>query len=571
MKINEVIISKFRSINDGKFNISDIIALVGENNSGKSSIMRALNSFFNPSEEIGFYRDGTNLYTSKNAIPKITITFIDVPAKQVYTNHTNTNIITIRQKYNKSKKDFEYAYLDGSKYLPAPKELINELRGDIQFVLIPTFRNEKNTGQDDTSILKHLIDTFFQTHTSKRDTLSPKVIQAFDYFERHALNKISKGIEEKYLAKKGFSIKVDSKSNINYELLIKDLEIVIEECGKPFKLKECGSGVQSLVVISIYRYLADLTHTNYIIGIEEPETNLHPQAQKSLIYALFDEINDDELQLIFTTHSTVIVDELDHTKIVLVRKEADVKREFKTCLYQLNPNFWTKYNLQILQYDKFHKFRNSEFFFAKHVIVTESPIDSEVFRKLLKHKGITIERNSISIVVLDGITSLKYAFYLLRDLNIPKIIVVDKDFFFDYQHGSKNNSRYGNGVFNYSNSFKNDPLINDIFTNQTKRNLIESLLSTNHSRALDEILAYDILCMKYNLEMDLMASVIARNLTYDYLSIPTSDRSQLKLLTDYYKKIKKLDVLLNVIKHLPHKNLPNSYKRFIRRIKEVIS
>ena len=373
-----------------------------------------------------------------------------------------------------------------------------------------------------------------------------------------------------YLAKKGFSLQIDSRFPLNYELFINDLRIRVKEGDKVFRLEECGSGIQSLVAISVYRYLANLSHTNFIVGIEEPEINLHPQAQKELIFALLEETDNNDLQLIFTTHSTVLIDELDHTKIVLVRKEKDEKRSFKTTIHQLNPQFWVNYNLQTIQYNKFHKFRNSEFFFANHVIVTESPTDSEVFRNLLRLKNVIIEKEGISVLELSGISSLKYAFYLLRDLKIPKTIIIDKDFFFEYQNGSKANIRYGSGFFNYRNVYKNGPLINEIVDNQAKRTQIEGLLTANHSRALDLTLEFDVLCMKYNMEMDLVASNTACNLIYQRLNIPQANQNTNNLLTNFEGSLKKLDLLLHVIENLPHQNLPNSYKRLIRRFKEII-
>src|SRR5690606_26478644 len=184
-----------------------------------------------------------------------------------------------------------------------------------------------------------------------------------------------------------------------------------------------------------------------IIGLEEPETNLHPQGQKELIYTLFEQVQNNNIQILFTTHSPVLVDQLDHTKIILIRKISDTQRTFKSKILQLRDDFCAHYALQRLQYDKFHKFRNSEFFYANHVLVTVSPIDSSVFSALLENKGVKIERKGISVLQLDGITSLKYAFYLLRDLEIPKTMIIDKDFFFNYQNGDKANSRYASGFF----------------------------------------------------------------------------------------------------------------------------
>lgn len=569
MKIESVKISKFRSIDEGNFVFNDITAIVGQNNSGKSAIMRALNSFFNPSSELPNYIDGSNLYTSKKSIPRISINFIPLSGKAIYSPYIFDGKLLIRQEFNKARNRLEYHVWDNTKFQAGSEDLINEILSDVQFILIPTERSVKYSGNNEVTILKKLLDTFFTAHTASRDTLSPKVKDAFNYLKKNALSKVSKGIENKYLASKGISINVDSMFNINYELFINDLVIKIIEEGKEFKLEECGSGIQSLVAISIYRYLADLNNTNYVIGIEEPEINLHPQAQKELIFELLDEVSNG-LQLIFTTHSTVLIDELDHTKIVLVRKQSDSTRKFKTTIQQIDQNFWSKYNLHQLQYDKFHKFKNSEFFFANHVMVTESSTDSEVFRKLLKQKGISIERHGISVLELGGVTSLKYAFFLLRDLQIPKTIIIDKDFFFNYKNEDKASSRYGNGFFNYCATFKSEPLISELLNHETKKNLIQGLLTSNHSRALDELMNFDVICMKYNLEMDLVASNTACTLIYDKLNIPLANQNTNYLFTKNESSLKKIDMLVHIINNLPQQNLPNSYKRIIRRFKEVI-
>jgi putative ATP-dependent endonuclease of the OLD family len=569
MKIKKVEISKFRSIETGSFDIDDILGIVGQNNSGKTAILRALNSFFNPNKELQYFLSGVNLYSTNRAIPRIIISFSNIPNKPIYTPYIANGLIKFKQEYNKNRGRLEYYVFNNGVAEIAQENLIEELNKDVQFVLIPTDRTSEFYQKNGDSVLSELLKLFFANHTAKRDTLTPKVKDAFDYLNKNALKKVAQGIEGRYLTNKGFEFKIGTNTAISFELFLNDLEILINEDGKEFNIKDCGSGIQSLVAIAIYRYLAELKHTNFIIGLEEPETNLHPQGQKELIYTLFDQVQNSNIQVLFTTHSTVLVDQLDHTKILLIRKIKDNQRAFKSKLLQLRNDFWVHYNLQRLQYDKFHKFRNSEFFFANHVLVTESTIDSGVFSVLLENKGVKIERKGISILQLDGITSLKYAFYLLRDLEIPKTIIIDKDFFFNYQNGNKDNSRYASGFFNYQAVFKNEILINEIFYNQNKRQQLEGLLTTNHSRALDISEEYDVICMKYNLEMDLVASTIAQNLIYNYLNIPIANRNTNEILNTREKPLKKLDTLLHVINNLPHKNLPNSYKRLVKRIKEI--
>ncbi len=567
MKISKVEISKFRSIEYGTFEIDGMVGIVGQNNSGKTAILRALNSFFNPSLELENYLNTTNLYSTNRAVPRITLSFHHIPNKAIYLPFIIHNQIVVKQEYKRRK--FDYYVLNNGAFEAASENFINELLKDIQFILIPTERIAGLIGQTETRILARLLDSFFSHHTKKRDTLTPKVKVAFDYLKNSALTKVASGIEGRYLSNKGFKIKIDSSKPISYNLFIDGLDLRISEGENEFNLRECGSGIQSLVAIAIHRYLGELNHNNFIIGIEEPEINLHPQGQKELIYSLLDEVANNNIQILFTTHSTVLIDQLDHTKIIIVRKIDDAKRGFKSKFLQLPSNFWVRYGLQPLQYNKFHKFKNSEFFFANHVLVTESSTDSEVFRTLLDNKGVKIERKGISVIELGGITSLKYAFYLLRDLEIPKTIIVDKDFFYDYQNGTKALSRYASGFFNYRNVFKNEPLINEIFTNVAERNQLEGLLTSNHSRALDITLKYDVVCMKYNLEMDLVASITAQNLLYNQLGIPLANRNSNELLTNNENALKKIENLTFVINNLAQKNLPNSYKRLIRRIKGI--
>jgi len=569
MRIQSVEISKFRSIEYGWFEFDSILGIVGQNNSGKSAILKALNCFFNPDKELPRFIDGTHLYSTNRAVPRITVKFVNVTPNQAYNGFEVNQELKVKIEFNKQRNRLEYHSWVEGRSIQVSDEFKRKLLEDVQFVLIPADRNTRTSKESQESVLQTLLDSFFSIHTAKRDNLSPKVRTAFNYFKRNALNKVSSGIEAKYLTSNGFKIQIDSKTDITYDLFINDLSIMIHEGERDFELEECGSGVQSLVAISIYRYLAELDHSNFIIAVEEPEVNLHPQGQKELIYALLSEAEQGNVQILFTTHSTVILDQLDHTGIVLVRKVPDDRRVFKTKLLQLRTDFWGYYGIQRLQYDKFHRFRNSEFFFANHVLVTESDADSEVFRVLMDSKGVVFERDGISILELGGIDSLKYAFYLLRDLEIPKTIVIDKDFFFAYQNGTKEASRYRNGFFNYTGQYKEEPLIAEIIVSEQDRNRLEGLLTANHSRALDLTIKYDVICMKYNLEMDLLASRVAKELMYNRLRVPVEDRTQLTLLTNYSGAIKKIRNLNHVVKQLPHQNLPNSYKRLVGRLKEV--
>lgn len=104
MKIKDIQISKFRSVESGKFHFNQVTAIVGQNNSGKSALMRALNSFFNPNIEIHYFIGGTNLYSTKRAVPRITIDFELIPNKAIYNPFSNNGEICVKQEFNKKRK-----------------------------------------------------------------------------------------------------------------------------------------------------------------------------------------------------------------------------------------------------------------------------------------------------------------------------------------------------------------------------------------------------------------------------------------------------------------------------------
>lgn len=370
-----------------------------------------------------------------------------------------------------------------------------------------------------------------------------------------------------------FDLRFSSK--IHFSEFLSGLEFSITENGSEHRIDDCGNGVQSLTIIALYRMLASLSGANIIIGIEEPETNLHPQSQRQLVKRILTPgQNSFESQVIFTTHSTVIIDSLGHENIILFRKREDSSRGFKTELTQVRDDFWTYYNIEELKYYKFHNYRNSDFFYSRLIILVESSTDAEAVKHLLLQRGVDIDDYPISILNLDGISNLKYPLFLLNELSLKYALIVDKDFFVPYSSGDLNNSRYGNGFPKYANNYSDEGFLENIISSRTDRNNLLLLLRSNHSRALDLLEKYNVICMKYNLETDLIASDTATQLFFSKLNVPMASRSKQELLVNRHKQIKSLENLIHVVDNTPHKNLPNSFKRIKnvleRLIKETI-
>ena len=152
MKLKKINIRKFRSIQECTIQMNDICGLVGENNSGKSAILRALNAFFNYSEEEASFIKGDHSY-SPNSKPVIELTFTEVPGKEFYQDKiVNDELVVKLTCINGSstrRRSFQYKK---NGYHDLGIDFINKIKEDINYVFIPLNR--------DHSQLKFLKNTF---------------------------------------------------------------------------------------------------------------------------------------------------------------------------------------------------------------------------------------------------------------------------------------------------------------------------------------------------------------------------------------------------------------------------
>lgn len=454
MKLDTIKIENFRSIKACSINLNSLCALVGENNVGKSSVLRALNTFFNFGSEKKSFIDKSHQYSSHGPA-KIELSFIDINDDGIYDEYVYKGKLIIRLScyFGTGKRKLQYKT---NKYNELSLDFLNKLKEDVNFVLIPNSRDYSQLSWENENVLRKLIDEQLKIITSKRDSLSSKVKSVTEFVEKNALSKISRELGKHYSVNRSFDFVLGYDEDINYKLLLNNISLKINDVDKLFDISDCGSGIQSLTVIALYRYLANTIHTNFILGIEEPETNLHPQLQRELISEIKSKnSNGNEIQVIFTTHSAVISDQLEHNELVLFKKVEDKSRGFKTITYQIPADFWEMYNLEDFKYYQFFKYRNSEFFFAKYIIVVESKNDAEVVRFLLESLKININKCGISIINLDGVKNLKYPFYMLKHLKIPHLIIVDKDFFVPYFKSERKLSLYASGFPKYKYTYSN--------------------------------------------------------------------------------------------------------------------
>ena len=94
-------------------------------------------------------------------------------------------------------------------------------------------------------------------------------------------------------------------------------------------------------------------------------------------------------------------------------------------------------------------------------------------------------------------------------------------------------------------------------------------LKTNHTKALDMMMQHNLICMNYNLEMDLLCSDRAVEVMSSILGLPADQSNRFFILTKRNNVSKRIDTMLDTLKQLNNSNLPNSFKRIKRKLVEI--
>lgn len=472
MKISYIKIRNYKSIKCLNVHIDSLTAIVGKNNFGKSTILDAIQCFYG---EKDIDVDDFHLGTDEDI--KIKITFDDITDSDIErcfgyktmmakTNmkikeraddeqyaqkqfeklnndrerkfqetiekynldFPNKSIITVTFSYSKKGKstykigeDTIIAKSDLFKFLP-PIKVISAIRTP-----------EKETTAGTKSNLKELI-SLLQSENDSEDYIELSKIEGkLSYEEIKTL--ISKKEEEKckYLSEDltlnfqnainndSLSVKVKIDNNFKFDFKYKTVLEDKDVPGKEVDILSCGTGLQSMMILSILQtYIKLKKDDDFILLIEEPEVYLHPSLQRKMISTLL-KISERN-QVILTTHSPIIVSKIDKDNIHCVTKEKGVTSLVEATV----ENIVQELGIQV-----------SDILNKQAVIFVEGKDDARLFslliNKIAKHKGLdsNFSEKYIDIIQTDGFDKMSFyanAQILHKDVvKVPYWVITDSD------------------------------------------------------------------------------------------------------------------------------------------------
>lgn len=156
--------------------------------------------------------------------------------------------------------------------------------------------------------------------------------------------------------------------------------------------------------------------------IEELEAHLHPQAQLRLISYLQNEYNENDVQIIISTHSPILASKINLKNLILMKNGMG---------YDLDEG---KTGLQKGDYLFLQRFLDStkaNLFFAKGIITVEGDAENILIPAIADVLGYPLEKYGISIVNVGSTAFLRYSNIMVRkdgsDIGIPVSVITDCD------------------------------------------------------------------------------------------------------------------------------------------------
>ena len=487
MKLTKVIINNFRSFGESQIiELNNQTVLIGNNSSGKTTVLQALSKLFSDKQndriikKSDFHlpkgsRPGEN---TRNLFIETIFEFDELdgtpysPAIPSFFEHFTVStdgakpFLRIRLESSweddgtvEGSIDTQFYYISSDEDTIRDEDKHRAPRKDldkIRVLYVPASRTpEKELGNASGSMLSRLVNSINWTEDEINE-ITDKIDELNNTFlsENGALTQINNEIQkswELYHEDNRFSqaeliINSSEMAAALRQIALKFSPTTTEEA---FTVSDLGDGLRSIFYFSLVDSILDIEleitkdreenpdnprfklipPVLTILAIEEPENHIAPHHIGKLIKRFKQLGNNDNSQVILTSHSPAIVKRIDPEGLKYLRIENN-DRVLQTIVsdIQLPPAIDESY-----KYIKGAIQAYPELYFAKLVVLGEGDSEELLLPKFFDLLGKEVDSSQISIVPLGG-RHVNYFWKLLNALRIPHITLLDFD-----------NERYGGG------------------------------------------------------------------------------------------------------------------------------
>lgn len=466
MRIKSFAINNFRGITGGldkniiNFDDSNTIFVFGQNNVGKSSILKAYEAFY---EDKVTDKDFNN---SNGADIEVEVEFIieestDKPVVDAASNNKfdnlkssyldSSNVLKLKKTFkanDKGKKPDNQTYKPsisgyeakgyGGVGLHAPFQAMM-----LQPLYIKAMPNEADVENIVTEILKEIATSRLKDAERAELMAAEETIQKLqdEIYKTSDIDTYKSEVNEKFSHLfSGFEIDIDegsSKAKFTHDKIGKDFKVKFKTQKDDVDIfsdyDQMGHGSVRIAIFLLMLMRDKLrgegqTKKNFLVLFEEPELFLHPVLTKelrSLIYEVSEK--DTPFQVLCASHSPQMIDiSKDHSSLARMVKSKDDTRIFQIQQDDLkNPEQDTTKKVkqklyEILRFDPYV----CESFYASEVLLVEGDTEAIIARGFQQEFEDT---KDVYIVNCHSVTNIPFYQRFFSKFKIPYSVICDTD------------------------------------------------------------------------------------------------------------------------------------------------
>ena len=348
VRIARITLENYRSFRSASFPLAHRALIIGANNSGKTSVLEAIDKVFGVGRRSGYGFAESDLRRDCEPPEQLQVVFELRPSAS--SEHADSLVFTAEEHaLFETHIDFDE---DGSELVLARATagydpdgvfrsravflkrdgeedgpLDQSIRQRLNFFYLPALRDVRRELDDRTGLWSRLAGLLEAAHDPDRvaeltDAAGRELVAAILGSERLATlgGQVTESLAKVlYVADTDASAELRATS-LDFRTLLRRTSLVVATPGdhEPLPVERQSTGVQTLALFGLFRaYLQ--THSGHVlaIGLEEPEAHLSPHAARSLVVLA----SAGETQTILTSHAPVVADGLDPRDAVLLRRD----------------------------------------------------------------------------------------------------------------------------------------------------------------------------------------------------------------------------------------------------------
>ncbi len=443
-RMNKLIVQNYRSIKDPvEITFSDglPLILVGENNSGKSNLVRAIDLVLGESWPNTYQLEDHEFYNRDKSNTPVKI---EVYVKDI--THTTSsgyqyNVSCFIWEFPRDNDHFFYCMTDrGEEY----NYLSKETREQCISVVVGADRrlSYQLSYTSKYTFLSKLMRKFNQALTADAecvDELKIKFEETKEIFQR--IPSFSTFAEELKTQVEELSGNLEYSLSIDFSAYdpsnyFHALRVHPFRGNEALSFEELGTGQEQILALSFATAYAKAFHEEaggLVLIIEEPEVHLHPLAQKWVSQKIY-ELARQGVQVIVTTHSPTFLSLLGLENLALVRKKNSKATEVVQISAELLAAYCRKHGALKAAKENILLFYSAAAteeilagFFARRIILVEGPTESMALPAYLDKIGFNTTKNGVAIIPVHGVGNLAKWWRLFTAYSIPVYVIFDND------------------------------------------------------------------------------------------------------------------------------------------------